>query len=177
MWILLKHRCFVDGYFNETMEKNIVRFVLKIYEKYNYSNLIGYVVCDIDSKVFKNMMSKYVRNSDIFIWLQENENPPIVTTGIITEEVEQSLFDELSMRIEGNKLGKNESFIGSDHVFFQAAQTRNDLRVFSLVPQKLLIENQKRLSFSLILISVIMILIISFLSIWFSKVLQNHWKK
>ncbi len=160
---------FVDGFFSDVTGKNIVRSVLKIFGKHNYSNLIGYVVCDIDAKVFKNLMEKYARDPGIIMWLQEYGNPPIVTMGDIDEENEQLFFDDLSAKIENNELRRDESFITNGRIFFQAAQTRNDLRVFSLVPQNLLVENQKRLTLSVVAISILMIFIVSFLSFFFSR--------
>lgn len=43
----------ISSYYNAFREKNIVRFVLKIYNNTNLNDKIGYIVCDIDSTVLK----------------------------------------------------------------------------------------------------------------------------
>ena len=52
----------ISSYYNVYREKNIVRFVLKVYNSVNIHSKIGYVVCDVDSKILKKIMKKYIAN-------------------------------------------------------------------------------------------------------------------
>lgn len=66
----------ISSYYNPYREKDILRFVLKLYNNSNRNQQIGYVVCDVDSKVFTTIMEKYRTDNTMFIWLQ-----PTATAG------------------------------------------------------------------------------------------------
>lgn len=57
----------VSSYNNTYRETDIVRLVMKLYNNSNTNRMIGYVVCDIDSKIFRYRMEKFIKGSDIFL--------------------------------------------------------------------------------------------------------------
>lgn len=59
----------ISSYYNSYRERDIVRFVLKIYDSSNLKEKVGYIVCDIDSKVLEKIMDKYFTNEEMYIWL------------------------------------------------------------------------------------------------------------
>lgn len=67
----------ITSYYNPYREKNILRFVLKIYTSGSKSQKIGYVVCDTDIKVIQYLMEKYWVNDDAFLWLQPEGDVPV----------------------------------------------------------------------------------------------------
>lgn len=40
----------ISSYYNKYRKKNILRFVMKLYNESNLQDKIGYVVCDVDTK-------------------------------------------------------------------------------------------------------------------------------
>lgn len=60
----------VSSYYNEYRNKNILRFVMKLYNESNLQDKIGYVVCDVDTKNLEKIMDKYRIDRTAFMWLQ-----------------------------------------------------------------------------------------------------------
>ncbi|OYP43135.1 hypothetical protein CG709_04515, partial [Lachnotalea glycerini] len=58
----------ISSYYNRYRETDMIRFVLKIYDNTNLNSKIGYIVCDVDSKVLKNIMVKYCDQKEMFMW-------------------------------------------------------------------------------------------------------------
>ena len=61
----------VSSYYNEYRNKNILRFVMKLYNESNLQDKIGYVVCDVDTKNLEKIMDKYRIDRTAFMWLQQ----------------------------------------------------------------------------------------------------------
>ncbi len=56
----------ISSYYNTFRETDIVRFVLKIYNKSKLTDKLGYLVCDVDSKALRTIMEKYSLNDEVF---------------------------------------------------------------------------------------------------------------
>lgn len=156
----------ISSYYNPYREKDILRFVLKLYNNSNRNQQIGYVVCDVDSKVFTTIMEKYRTDNTMFIWLQPDGDRPVTALGTLSSD-EEELYQEMSARIASgdtvNTTGINEQEI------FQVEQSRYNLTVYSILPQSLLLRNQKNLSINIVLIAVVMIVLTSVLTLLISR--------
>ncbi len=60
----------ISSYYNKYRKKNILRFVMKLYNESNLQDKIGYVVCDVDTKNLEKIMDKYRIDRTAFMWLQ-----------------------------------------------------------------------------------------------------------
>lgn len=156
----------ISSYYNPYREKDILRFVLKLYNNSNRNYQIGYVVCDVDSNVFTTIMEKYRTDNTMFIWLQPDGDRPVTALGTLSSD-EEELYKEMSSEIASgdtwNTAGINEQEI------FQVEQSRYNLTAYSILPQSLLLRNQKNLSINIVLIAVVMIVLSTVLTFMISR--------
>lgn len=73
----------ISGYYNEHRDADIIRFVMKLYNHSKASEMRGYLVCDIDSKVFRYRMEKFITNPEMFIWLQPFGDKAVIHVGAL----------------------------------------------------------------------------------------------
>lgn len=152
-------RMLISSYYNESREKDIVRFVLKIYNYLSVDNKIGYVVCDIDSKVFQKMMKKYRLDEEMYIWIQPQGDRPILSTGALMEDARED-YERVVEKVQEGSTDMED--LGSEQkVFFALNQEKYNLGAYSLIPKALLRRNQKVLTQNLVLITTIMLGVIS----------------
>ena len=149
----------ISSYYNPYREKNMVRFVLKIYNSVNIHSKIGYIVCDADSKVLKKIMEKYASDSKMFIWLQPLNDRPILSVGEIMENGENE-YEAIASQIQ-NGASQPEDMKADEKVFFSVYQEKYNLGAYMLIPGELLSRNQNILNENLILITLIMLAVIS----------------
>lgn len=156
----------ISSYYNPYREKDILRFVLKLYNNSNRNYQIGYVVCDVDSKVFASIMEKYRTDNTMFIWLQPDGDRPVTALGTLSTD-EEELFRKMSEGIASgdvvNTAGINEQEI------FQAEQSKYNLTAYSILPQRILLRNQRNLSINIVLIAIVMIVLSTVLSFLISR--------
>lgn len=156
----------ISSYFNQYRERDIIRFVLKLYGNSNTRDKIGYIVCDVDSKAFVSIMKKYRTDTTMYIWLQPEQDRPVVSLGETTDK-EEDYYAEISRQISsGGEAVISES---SKQELFQVKQNKYNLTAYSLMPQSLLQQNQKNLTVNLMLIASLMILLASALTTAVSK--------
>lgn len=153
----------ISSYYNIYREKDILRFVLKIYGNNGREQKIGYIVCDIDTKVLQYMMKKYIISDDMFLWLQPQGDRPVFSIGSDSEDVQES-YMRLSNQIWNGTEGEPESDLRENQILFQVKQDKYNLVACSLLPQVILEENQKQLTRNLLLISAIMFILTTVLS-------------
>jgi len=158
----------ISSYYNEDRETNIIRFALKIYGKNSASDKVGLIVCDVDSKIFTNIMGKYVNSEDTLMWLQPSGDRPVVWTGNMTDE-NQSIFDEAVQMIENSERNEAVNLNISDQVFFQIEQNKYNLAAYSLMPQSYLTANQTALNRNILMIVIVMIIVFSCISMMITK--------
>lgn len=146
----------ISGYYNTYREKDIIRFVLKLYNNSNRDRKIGYVVCDVDSKVFTDILEKYCTENTMYIWLQSDSDRPIVSQGSLAE-VDDGIYQVISGQIEA---GDQASIANqSKQELFQAEQRKYNLTAYSLMPESILQQNQRALTVNLITIAVVMVIV------------------
>lgn len=153
----------ISSYYNVYRETGIVHFVLKIYDNNNLGRKIGYVVCDIDSKVLKSIMEKYSMQDEMFMWLQPLGHDAIVSIGEL-EENSGKYFDSAREQIKNGAGVDSTSLIEGKRVLFSVAQNKYNLSAYSLMPQSLLEENQRALTRTLLIIAAGMAVLILGLS-------------
>ena len=150
----------ISSYYNIYREKNIVRFALKVYNSVNLHSKIGYVVCDVDSKVLKTIMKKYTSSDEIFIWLQPFNDRVVFSAGNAVTDSDNDDYEMISGQIqEGNKEIKD--IREKNNVFFSVYQDKYNLGAYTLIPKDILNKNQKILSENLLLITLIMLAVVS----------------
>ena len=162
----------ITSYYNPYREKNILRFVLKIYTSGTNSETIGDVVCDADIKVIQYLMEKYRINDDAFIWLQPEGDAPVYQLGDLGNQDEEK-FRMLAESIEAGGEAAAQLFSHSDRVFFKAAQNKYNLSAYALMPQSLLRENQRTLTRNLFLIAGLVIVLAVLISAFISRTLSR----
>lgn len=146
----------VSSYYNEYRETDILHLVLKLFDNRNYNKVIGYVVCDVDSKAVRSIMEKYSTDRTIYIWLQPVNDRAALSIGVLNPD-EEEIYIEITGQIQsGNEEGE-DARSAENQEFFEVSQNKYNLTAYSLMPQELLQENQKVLTANVILIGVIMV--------------------
>jgi len=146
----------ISGYYNAYREKDMIRFVLKLYYDSFQDKKIGYVVCDVDSKVFTDILEKYCTDNTMYIWLQSDSDRPIVSWGSLTE-VNDGIYQVISEQIQaGNQASIEDQ---SKQELFQAEQRKYDLTAYSLMPESILQQNQQALTVNLVTIAIVMVIV------------------
>ena len=156
----------ISSYYNPYREKDILRFVLKLYDDGNRNKKIGYIVCDVDSKAILGIMEKYQTDSTVFIWLQPDGDRPAAILGELTDEQKEYYEDVSDIILKGEKITRQKYF---EQELFQAEQSKYDLTAYSLMPQRVLQQNQRNLTVNLLLIGGIMVLVSAVLSMLISR--------
>ena len=149
----------ITSYYNKYREKDIVRFVIKMFSYTNTNPKIGYIVCDIDSKTILGMMKKYRVDEEMYIWLQPVGDRPIVSMGTLNKDSEKT-FQEITEKVGESKTEITE-WQDEQRVFFAIGQKKYNLWAYALMPETLLNQSQKVLTQNLILITVIMLIVIT----------------
>lgn len=144
----------VSSYYNEYRNKNILRFVMKLYNESNLQDKIGYVVCDVDTKNLEKIMDKYRIDRTAFMWLQPTGDRPIDTLGDLDAE-QRKEYNALEKSIACGKKAENET--NSKQEFFRIDQQHYNLTAYSMMPQKVLRQNQRNLTINLLAIALLMI--------------------
>ena len=144
----------VSSYYNEYRNKNILRFVMKLYNESNLQDKIGYVVCDVDTKNLEKVMDKYRIDRTAFMWLQPTGDRPIDTLGDLDAEQTKE-YNALEKSIACGKKAENET--NSKQEFFRIDQQHYNLTAYSMMPQKVLRQNQRNLTINLLAIALLMI--------------------
>lgn len=144
----------VSSYYNEYRNKNILRFVMKLYNESNLQDKIGYVVCDVDTKNLEKIMDKYRIDRTAFMWLQPTGDRPIDTLGDLDAEQTKE-YNALEKSIACGKKAENET--NSKQEFFCIDQQHYNLTAYSMMPQKVLRQNQRNLTINLLAIALLMI--------------------
>ena len=134
----------ISSYYNKYRKKNILRFVMKLYNESNLQDKIGYVVCDVDTKNLEKIMDKYRIDRTAFMWLQPTGDRPIDTLG-----------DLDAKSIACGEKAENET--NSKQEFFRIDQQHYNLTAYSMMPQKVLRQNQRNLTINLLAIALLMI--------------------
>ena len=161
----------ISSYYNVYREKNIVRFVLKVYNSVNIHSKIGYVVCDVDSKILKKIMKKYTSEDEIFIWLQPFNDRPVLAAGNIMDS-DSNVYEQICDQIQKGDQ-EFENIQEKNKVFFSVYQDKYNLGAYTLIPRDLLNRNQKILNENLILITLIMLAVVSISFYFVSRLLSR----
>ena len=162
----------VSSYYNTHRETDIVRYVIKLYYNGNSNNVLGYLVCDVDSKVFRYQIGKFITDEDMFIWLQPNGDRSVVSVGTLSEEkaaLVQTIAQQLGDGATDIELPPGES----GRVLFQLQQDKYNLGAYAMMPQSLLQANQRTLTRSLIIIASLMLLATVLVTYFWSKRLMR----
>lgn len=158
----------ISSYFNPHRNKDIIRFVLKVYNNTNLRNQLGYIVCDIDSKEIRSMMEKYSLGDEMYMWLQPAGDRPMISIGVL-EEADTENYKQITVDIETSSDRADDVLNLSKRVFFQVQQKQYNIGAYTFMPQYLLEQTQKALTQNLLLIAVIMLLAAFLLNIVLSK--------
>lgn len=157
----------ISSYYNDKRKTDLVRFVLKIY-KSNTNKKIGYIVCDVDSKIFLNFVQKNIYSDGQVIWLQPTGDRVALHAGTITEKQQTNYQNAVNLITKGN-WASNQLITNPDDVLFEVDQTKYNLTAYSLMPQLLMEQNQLILDRNMIVIAFFIIMVFSICSYSLSK--------
>ena len=161
-----ENKMLISSYHNPSIQGDMVRFVLKIYDTSNIKNMIGYIVCDVDVEMMQKIMKKYQLGDNIVVWLQPVGDRPFAMVG----QPDESYADFCAETMEEiQTTGKAAAEMAdSEKVFFHLSQKRYELDAYAVLPQSVLKASQKMLSRTLFMIvtalSILMILLYTYIT-------------
>ena len=147
----------VSSYYNSSRERNLIRFVLKVFASNAVDN-IGFIVCDADPVIFVRTMQKYAYSPTQSLWLQPLGDRQILLHGSFDPEIEK-FYRGVLLRTEDAADPVEEDLVVKGNVFLSLPQDKYNLTAFSLTPQYLLEESQAVLRNNLLLIVVMVVAI------------------
>jgi sensor histidine kinase YesM len=145
----------VSSYYNESRQRDVLRFALKIYGN-DIKTKIGYIVCDADSGGFLRIVEKYVFSGGQVVWLQPSGDRPAFRFGLPLGK-EAAYYEAAVSKIAAGSWKESDAASGRDSVLFDIPQEKYDLTAFSLTPQYLLEESQRALARNLVVIALLVI--------------------
>lgn len=160
---------FISGYYNRAADKDLVRFVLKLHDYDSGRRTFGYLVCDFDSSLFTNIISKYIASDGVIAWLQPAGDRAVAVSGLAGEQARTN-HTALLAAIRGMKSTEELSasgLLGKDWpgCYLNAnLDSAYGLNEFMLTSQSLALETQQALVRSLFLIMLLMLVLTSFLA-------------
>lgn len=163
----------ISSYYNTYRETDLARFVMKLYYNGNISRMIGYVVCDVDTKVLRYLMNKYTAGGESYVWLQPSGDRAITATGTLPEE-ELPYYEAANERVRSGEAEKSQVLEQQGHVFFGMQNTKYNMGCYALMQRSLLEKNQKTLNRSLLLIGIGMCLAAALFCVPLSKGLTRQ---
>lgn len=164
----------ITSYYNENRECNLIRLVYKLYIN-NRSQVIGYFVCDVDEKVFGNIISKYTYSEEQIVCLQPVSDRTAVVYGTVQEE-QEALLMEISGRMEEG----DEDYIGHSishtKMFVQPIRKYN-LNAYSIMPQSVFKNEMRSLRMYICLAALILLVIFLASTVFISNYLTMPLKE
>ncbi|HUI69928.1 MAG TPA: sensor histidine kinase, partial [Spirochaetia bacterium] len=145
----------VSSTFNESRQKDLIRFVLKIYSG-DLSRTVGYIVCDVDGAGFIRIMEKYLSSDRQIVWLQPSGDRPALRVGKPLSQ-QTSAYDVATRKMLSGSWSASDSRVYGKDVLLDVPQEKYNLAAFSLTPQYLLEENQRILTRNMLLAALIVI--------------------
>ena len=162
----------ISSYYNTARERDIIRFVLKLYNNGNAKDIIGYVVCDVDSKNLTAIMEKYSSNENMYLWFQPTGDRPAACFGNLEDE-EIRTIENFQKSIRSGGKGDKTTMESGNRVFFTLEQDKYNFGAYSLMPQDMFYENQRILASNLVLILVVMLVVALIVTYFVSKTLTR----
>lgn len=130
----------ISSYYNTYRGRDLGRFVVKLYYNGNISRMIGYAVCDVDTKVLRSLMSKYTAGGETYVWLQPSGDRAITATGTL-READLSYYTEVSERIQNHEAEAASVIEQNGRVIFTIPQDDYNMGGYALMQQSLLEKN------------------------------------
>lgn len=130
----------ISSYYNVSRSRQIVRFALNIF---NGSSRIGCIVCDVDGKIFVEVMKRYAMEENNIIWMQPAGDMPAASWGRIEEEYIRN-YEQIVEAVEETSDAPPVIKV-EEGVLFRFPENHYNLELYSYMPSSLLVRNQKLL--------------------------------
>ncbi|XME02963.1 sensor histidine kinase [Lachnospiraceae bacterium C1.1] len=164
----------LSGYYNPYREKNVLRFVYKIYVN-NRGKLVGYLVCDTDERMMTDRIESYTYYDGQVVCIQPIGDCVSVFTGK-PEKTQRKILDTVSEKIRSENFTVNTNNLISnidadmDRVFITSL-SRYGIIFYSLYPEDMLRDKRGEMILAILSISgVILIAVVLFVWNYSNKV-------
>lgn len=156
----------ISSYYNQSRSRQMVRFALNIFSG---SNRIGCIVCDVDSKIFVEVMKRYAAEENNIIWMQPVGDIPAAMYGDVEERYYTGYEEIVNEVLRANNVQQLQLQV-QEGVLFRFPENHYNLELYSFVPSSLMVHNQKSLMQNLFVVAFISMLF----SICFSMVMSEY---
>ncbi|MBE5914977.1 MAG: HAMP domain-containing protein [Pseudobutyrivibrio ruminis] len=166
----------ISGYYNQALNRNIIRFVVKIHNINKLEEQVGYVVCDIDTKAIDKIMRKYVISDNTYVWIQPFSDLVLYVMDN-PAGVNQDVFEAVSSKVEASEETNTDSLVEGNNVLFSVSQKKYNLTAYTIMPKSLLQQNQVILRRNMLLIVLVLSVVLIVLFLYITKTLAKPLEK
>ena len=157
-----------SSYYNPYRQKNVLRFVYKIYIQ-NRGKLVGYLVCDTDERMLTDRINSYTYYEGQVVCIQPLGDRIAVYSGK-PEEQQQKIIDSLSNDIKRAEFTVNTKKVlrsadVADEVFVTSL-SRYGIMLYSLYPENMLRDTSSEMIMTIFMITGFILLGVV-LVVWF----------
>lgn len=146
----------ITSYYNENRECNIIRLVYKIYIN-NRSEIIGYFVCDVDEKVFRNIVGKYTYSDEQIVCLQPVGDRPVMVYGTV-QKSQEPVLGEIAREMENGNEDFIKDSVSHTEIFVQPIRKYN-LNAYSIMPVSIMENEMKSLQMYIYLAAIVLLIL------------------
>ncbi len=162
----------ISGYYNQALNRNIIRFVVKIHNINKLEEQVGYVVCDIDTKAIDKIMRKYVISDNTYVWIQPFSDLVLYVMDN-PAGVNQDIFEAVSSKVEASQVEDTGNLVEGSNVLFSVSQKKYNLTAYTIMPKSLLQQNQVILRRNMLLIVLVLSVVLIVLFLYITKTLAK----
>ncbi|SKB56025.1 Histidine kinase [Lachnospiraceae bacterium] len=158
----------LSSYYNQSRQKNVLRFVYKIYVQ-NRGRLVGYLVCDTDERMLTERINSYTYYDGQVVGIQPIDDRVAVLTGN-PEDQQKKIVESISNKIQESKFTVNSKSVlkdleTDDDEVFVTALSRYGILMYSLYPEDMLRDTRSEMVVTILNITGF-ILVFAALIIW-----------
>lgn len=140
----------ISSYYNESRDRKIARFALNMY---NGSTYIGCIICDVDSKIFKDVMKRYSAEDNNMIWMQPEGDIPVCSYGTLDDNYYKT-YEKFVSTIQEGGLNKKDKWKVDEGILFCFPESHYNLELYAYMPTSMLMRDQEELMKSFLVIAV-----------------------
>lgn len=174
----------VSGYYNPYRDRNIIRFVYKIFVD-NRREVAGYLICDTDEQAFQRFIGELTYYTEQIIYAQAVGDRVLLQFGT-PEERQQAILTNVSEQIAGLPYQAARRVTAEDITadntgasgnIFVTSIPRYGLVFYSMLPESMLRESSRSLMFIVITLSIIVVIALILFSFLFGSYFTAQYER
>lgn len=139
----------ISSYYNISRSRKLARFALNMYSGSTY---IGCIVCDVDSKIFQEVMKRYAAEGNSMIWMQPVGDIPVCSYGTLQEDY-YIAYEKIVTIIQNEDPNRAERLKVDEGILFCFPENHYNLELYAYMPTSMLVQDQKEIMKNFLIIA------------------------